>query len=251
MEIERKPFQGIVNIVRFNRHFYIIALLLLLVVFLCHQLFPLWLQSVVSIGALIALLLIMGSLSISFFIYDWSGLYKLNWLPDLNHKKVININAGFDETSAIILKKFKAVDLTICDFYNPQQHTEVSIRRARKAYPPQNGTIVVATNALPFPDNHFDVVSVIFAAHEIRNFQERIHFFKELRRIVKPSGSIYITEHLRDGANLLAYSVGFLHFYSRKSWKRVFEKASLTVESELKSTPFISIFQLKKNGNTL
>lgn len=251
MEIERKPFQGIMNIVRFNRHFYIIALLLLLTVFLFHQQLPLWLQSVVSIGALIALLLIMGSLTISFFIYDWSGLYKLNWLPDLNHKKVININAGFDETSAIILKKFKAVDLTICDFYNPQQHTEISIRRARKAYPPQKETIVVATSALPFPDNHFDIVSVIFAAHEIRNFQERIRFFKELHRIVKPSGTIYITEHLRDGANLLAYSVGFLHFYSRKNWKHVFESASLTVESELKSTPFISIFQLKKHGNTL
>lgn len=251
MEIKRKPFQGIMNIVRFNRHFYIIALLLLLVVFLFHHHLPSWLQSIVSIGALIALLLIMGSLTISYVIYDWSGLYKLNWFPDLNHKKVVNIHAGFDETSSIILQKFNAVDLTVCDFYNPQQHTEISIRRARKAYPPQQETIVVTTDALPFPDNHFDVVSVIFAAHEIRNLQERIRFFKELHRIVKPSGSIYITEHLRDGANLLAYSLGFLHFYSRKNWKNVFENASLTLDSELKSTSFISIFLLKKHGNTL
>ncbi len=251
MEIKRQPFQGVLNIIRFNRHFYIIALLVLLVVFLFHHFLPTWLQSLVSIGALIALLMIMGSLTISYFIYDWSGLYNLNWLPDLNHKKVININAGFDETSSIILQKFKTVDLTVCDFYNPQQHTEISIRRARKAYPPQQGTITVTTGALPFSNNQFDVVSVIFSAHEIRNLHERIRFFKELKRIVKPSGSIYVTEHLRDRANLVAYSIGFFHFYSRNSWKQVFKSASLELVSELKSTPFISIFQLKKHGDTL
>lgn len=253
MEIKRKPFQGVINIVRFNHHFYIIALLVLSAVVLFHHYLPLpfWLQSLAVIGALITLLMIAGSLAISYFIYDWSDLYHLNWLPDLNHKKVMSIHAGFDETSTIITQKFKTVNLTICDFYDPQQHTEISIRRARKIYPPHRETIAVVTDKLPFPTNHFDVVSVIFSAHEIRDVQERILFFKELRRIVKPFGMVYVTEHLRDRANFVAYSIGFFHFYSRKSWRNVFKHAALTLESELKSTPFISTFQLKKHGNTV
>ena len=94
------------------------------------------------------------------------------------------------------------------------------------------------------------LVFVILAAHEIREEQERIQFFKELRRIVKSKGSIYITEHLRDIPNFLAYNIGFFHFYTRSTWLKTFQKAALNVEKEIKITPFISTFILSKNGSS-
>lgn len=44
------------------------------------------------------------SLLVSYYVYDLSDLYKLNWLHELvaNLKrdlKIVNIHAGFDETS--------------------------------------------------------------------------------------------------------------------------------------------------------
>ena len=190
------------------------------------------------------------SLLVSFYIYDISELYKFNWLPDSQQKSVLNINAGFDETSSIIKNKYPNCNLTICDFYNPAHHTEVSIKRARKAYPPVANTIQVTTDKLPFLDNSFDYTVAMLAAHEIREEKERVVFFKELNRVTKKTGQIFITEHLRDWTNFMAYTIGFFHFHSRSSWLNTFKKANLKVKQEIKITPFITTFVVGKHGNT-
>lgn len=251
MEIKRKLFQGVGNIILFNWHFYVIAGILFILALLLYPFLPATLQLSLLYGAIILLILIISSLVVSFYIYDLSGLYTLSWLEDLNHKKVINIHAGFDETTEAIRQKFPAVDLTICDFYDPRKHTELSIKRARRFYPPPQGTKVIQTASLPFPDDAFDCIIVIFSAHEIRDEQERIRFFSELNRIIQPSGQIFVTEHLRDVNNFLAYSAGCMHFYSKKKWCSTFQKAHLTIRKEIKSTPFITTFMLEKNGATL
>jgi ubiquinone/menaquinone biosynthesis C-methylase UbiE len=205
----------------------------------------------VLLGALLAILTLAVSLIISFYIYDLSNLYQLNWLSNGDNKTVLTINAGFDETSGIIRDKFPKVDLTICDFYDRKKHTEVSIKRARKAYPPLENTVQVSTNRLPFPDNSFDHSLAILSAHEIRNEKERIDFFKELERVTKSTGEIVITEHLRDMTNFMAYTIGFFHFHSKSTWLRTFRQANLKVKQEMKITPFITTFILEKNGNSL
>ena len=90
---------------------------------------------------------------------------------------------------------------------------------------------------------------MFFAAHEVRNEQERIAFFKELNRILKPEGKIYITEHLRDWVNFIPYSVGSFHFYSKNNWSKIVHSSDLKIEKEIKTTPFVSTFILTKNGN--
>lgn len=97
-----------------------------------------------------------------------------------------------------------------------KKHTEVSIKRARKVYPPFSNTTSVQTNYLPFADETFDLTVAILSAHEIRNEEERILFFKELNRITESSGEIIITEHLRDFNNFMAYTIGFFTFIREK-----------------------------------
>ncbi|QES87874.1 methyltransferase domain-containing protein [Rhizosphaericola mali] len=245
MEIKRKPFQGVWNIVRFNWQFYLIATAIFIFVLFSKNWFPFSVRLILNIGMAIAAITIIVSLLASYYIYDYSNLYQLNWIQNINLKKTLNINAGFDETSNIIQKKFPQTQLTICDFYNAQKHTEVSIKRARKAYPPNIKTIAVTTGNLPFESNYFDKVFAILSAHEIRNKKERIIFFKELNRITKSDGKIYVTEHLRDVNNCAVYSIGFFHFHSRKTWLETFESANLTLLKEFKTTPFITTFVLK------
>lgn len=250
MEIKRKPFQGVINIIRFNCHFYILSgLFLVLIIIVNHQL-PEFIQPYLFLIALLASLSITVSLITSFYIYDISDLYKLNWLSDADNKMLLNINAGFDETSKIIKDKYPKCDLTICDFYDPEKHTEISIKRARQAYPTEENTIKISTDKLPFSDKSFDYTFAILAAHEIREENERIIFFKELNRVTNSNGQIFVTEHLRDFNNFIVYTIGFLHFHSKSSWMKTFEKSNLILKQEIKTTPFITTFILEKYGNT-
>ncbi|MCH2082802.1 MAG: methyltransferase domain-containing protein [Saprospiraceae bacterium] len=251
MELSRKPFQGVSNIVRFNWHFYLIATLVVMGLVIVNETLLVNFHPYSSWLLLLGVLPIVISLVVSYFVYDLSDLYQFRWLSNLNGKTVLNINAGFDETSAFIKAKNPNSILMVCDFYDPNQHTEVSIQRARKLYPPFKGTIQVNTKELPFLDNAFDVTVAILSAHEIRNEEERIHFFKELNRVTKEDGQIMVTEHLRDLNNFLAYTIGFLHFYSKASWLNLFKKANLLLKEEIKTTPFISTFILENNGHTL
>lgn len=247
----RKPFQGVWNIVRFNWHFYVLSfgvvLLLLLLSSYSNPTFRLYSFAV----AFLIFLPTFISLSVSYYVYDLSGLYNLNWVTDFidtERNTIVNINAGFDETSILLKNKFPNAELLVYDFYDPKKHTEVSIKRARKAYALFPNTKFVNANNLPTLDNSADKIFIIFAAHEIRNEQERIEFFKELKRILKPTGEILITEHLRDVPNFLAYNIGFLHFYSKQNWLQVFEMTGFSIKSEQKITPFISTFTLTKYG---
>lgn len=250
MEIKRKPFQGLINIISFNRHFYISAGAGIIALLALIPSLPEMIQPVLFWLLLLVCITIIVSLLVSFFVYDLSDFYQLKWLPNSNNKRILNINAGFDESSEIIMQKFPDSELITCDFYDPEKHTEISIKRARRAYPPCTNTIRVSTNRLPFQNDSFDFTLAILTAHEIRDEIERVHFFKELNRVTKPDGQIFITEHLRDLNNFFAYTIGFFHFYSKTNWLCIFNQANLKVKCEVKSTPFITTFTLIKNGDT-
>lgn len=252
MAVKRTPFQGVSNIIRFNWPFYAVAAVILFALFSAGYLFEPIRLAAFLVGAAAAVT-IMISLAVSFYVYDISGLYELRWIRGLEHKKVLNVNAGFDETSSIIRDRFPTCDLTVCDFYDTEKHTEASIKRARNAFPLDENAVSIPTEDLPFANSSFDNVLVILSAHEIRDTAERVVFFRELRRILKPDGTIFVTEHVRGISNFLAYTIGAFHFHSEAEWLRTFDAAGLVVAEKIMTTPFITTFVLRKNidGNSL
>lgn len=248
LEELRKPLQGVINIIRFNWHYYLFAIGLVLLMYMGNTFLNHPYKLYVNILLLAIIFSVFSSLVISAYVYDISGFYKLNWLDEIKlpeDGKMVNIHAGFDEISGMLQYKFPKAELIIYDFYDPIKHTEVSIKRARQAYQIAKGTKQVSTTNLPLKNGEADTVFAIFAAHEIRNEAERNIFFTELKRIVKPNGKIILVEHLRDLPNLLAYNIGFLHFVSKASWYRTFNKVDLRVSKVLKHTPFVSILVLQ------
>lgn len=251
MERTRKPFQGVTNIVKFNWHFYLLAGVLVLLILAFNNYSNHQYLFYVNILCLLLTVPVMLSLLVSFYVYDLSNLYSFDWLDNLNIDplgKILNVNAGFDETSLLLSQKYPNSELHAFDFYDPKKHTEISIKRARDAYPPYKGTIQISTSSLPIQENSADNIFVIFSAHEIRNDAERIKFFKELNRAAKHSGKIIVTEHLRDVSNFLAYTIGIFHFLPTSSWCKTFDSAGLRICDEIKITPFITTFILEKNG---
>jgi len=251
MEGVRKPFQGVRNIIRFNWHLYALALLFIALLLIANAATSHRFLILFLIISTVVFLSIFVSLVTSFYIYDCSSLYTLNWLNKVSIKsngKLVNIHSGFDETSILIQKKIKEALLTVFDFYDPQKHTEISIKIARKAYPPFPGTQSISSTNLPLKNQSADAIFLLLAAHEIRNSNERKQFFKELNRVLAPNGKIIVTEHVRDGFNLLAYNLGAFHFHTRASWLSAFKKGGFAVADEIKTTPFITTFILHKNG---
>lgn len=247
--VSRNPLQGVGNIIRFNWHFYLIAIGGIVLLLLAANYSTPLLQVLAIVIAAGIFLTIIVSLAVSYYVYDRSPLYTLNWLPATTAGQgahIVNIHAGFDETSVLLAKKYPDAALSVFDFYDPRLHTEVSIQRARKAYPPYPGTQSISTAHIPLAENAVDHIYLILAAHEIRNDVERIKFFKQLTLSLRPGGGITVVEHLRDINNLLAYNLGAFHFLSRRTWLKTFTQAGLRIDKEFSVTPFIAIYTLKK-----
>lgn len=252
MEInrKRKRFQGVLNILSFNRHFYSVGLILLASLVGLQYYFS-WSESakwIVLVGFLYALI---TPLLVSAYVYDLSKYYDFKWLNPLKLKdsestQILNINAGFDETSFILKEKFPKSSLKVFDFYNEIKHTERAIKRARKVSQNYPNTKVISTNKIPIEDNSIDVVFLLSAVHEIRSNKEKVTFLKECNRILKRNGSIVLVEHLRDIPNFLAFSIGFTHFFSKRIWNQVFKEAHFSFVYERKFTPFMSVFKFSK-----
>jgi len=247
---KRRKFQGALNILSFNRHFYVSGLGVLAVLIASYPLieWPGILFWLIMAAFLYGLLM---PLIVSAYVYDFSGYYSFQWLKNLisndeGVQLIVNINAGFDETSFIIKNKFPHSDLKVFDFYNAKQHTEPAIKRARKVSLVYPNTQQIASNLIPVKNNSADIVFLLSAAHEIRSNEEKVQFLKECYRLCKPGGRVIMVEHLRDFPNFLAFSVGFSHFFSRSVWKNAFERAGFSSFQETKFTPFMSIFNCSR-----
>lgn len=242
----RRPLQGVTNIARFNGPAYAAALATAAVGagIACSRRAPKALRLLGGAAALGAAWQAGASLTASHWIYDRSDLYTLSWLPSLwpeVPRRILNVHAGFDETSARLRAMYPDADLKVLDFYDPERNPEPSIARARAAYPPERGMLRVGASGWPVEDGAADAVLVFLAAHEMRNPADRQKLFAELRRVTAPEGRIVLVEHLRNAANFAAFGPGFLHFLPRRVWTDEV-RPHLELLREMPHTPFLRVF---------
>jgi hypothetical protein len=247
-QLNRKPLQGVLNVIKFNWHFYVLALCAIISLLIVRIFLDPAFQATLTVMMFLAVASILISLVVTTYVYDYSNFYTLDWLNSLCLKKdnfIINIHAGFDETSEIIERKFSPKIFNVFDFYDSQKHTEVSIKRARKHGYIFPGTKSINTENPQFNLQKTDYIFLLLAAHEIRNDVERITFFVKLKSLLNTDGKIIVAEHLRNIPNFIAYNIGAFHFFSKYKWKNTFEQAGFNV-SEIKINPFIVGFILNK-----
>ncbi len=252
MARKRGQFAGVTAIVRYNRPMYAIAVVVGIVLGSAVFVVTGWWLVLAIAGLVLLLWNVLASLVVSWYVYDYTGYYDLVWLPALPTVKGsvwANIHAGLDETSITLLQRFPNISLHVFDFYDEKKHTEPSIRRARASAVPFPGTRSIDTATVAFAANTYDVILVLLSAHEIRNDEERVQFFKALAHSLKPGGSVIVAEHLRDWRNYVAYSLGALHFLSRGVWLSTFKNAGISVVHQHFINPFITVFYCT-NGNT-
>ena len=192
MKPVRKRFEGVINLVRFNWHYYLILFLALILIFFAG-LFVVKYRIFATIFIVATLLFCIFSIVATYYIYDRSPLYKFTWFKDqLYHRpaRIVNIHGGYDETSKLIAELYPKDEVSVFDFYNPEKNAEISTKRARKTNPPFAGTRNITIDHIPLKDGYADRIFLILSTHEIRSNKERNIFFEELNRVLSRNGKI-------------------------------------------------------------
>lgn len=189
------------------------------------------------------------SLAVSYYVYDWSEIYRLDWMERSllrTPRRWVNIHAGLDETSLALAGLFPQSAGEILDIYDPVEMTEPSIERARHLAGAQPAASPAKWRKLPLRSEGIDTAFVIFAAHELRRPEARIQFFRELKRILSIGGELVLVEHLRDWPNFLAFGPGFFHFLPERAWRLAADAAGFELRLRFPLTPFVRVFVLRR-----
>jgi len=206
-------------------------------------------RSVALVMALPGALWACVSLAVSYYVYDWSAIYGLDWMERSllrAPRRWVNIHAGLDETSVALAGLFPQAAGETLDIYDPVEMTEPSIERARRLAGAQPAARPAEWRALPLRSGAIDAAFVIFAAHELRRPEARVQFFGELRRILRSGGELVLVEHLRDWPNFLAFGPGFLHFLPERAWRLAADAAGFELRLHFPLTPFVRVFVLRR-----
>lgn len=240
----RGPFDGVLQIVRYNWNLYISALFVSAVVVglvpAIHP--PTALAVLLILGAVVAVFWLALSLAVSHYVYDRSDLYRWQWIRERvagNPRHVMNVHAGLDETSPALQEAYPAAEVTILDVYDLAEMPEPSIARARREARASLTSVKADFRRLPVQNASTDLVTVIFVAHELRRAASKEAFFRELARVVKPGGTVLLVEHLRDAWNLFAFGPGAFHFFPRREWLRVAAATGFELTVEISRTVFV------------
>lgn len=235
-------YGGVANIVRFNRGKYLGALLGLVVLLMAGAVGPWPTHAFLALGAV--LVGTVGSLGVSYWVYDASPLYQLEWADEITDAdRIIVVHAGLDEVSGTLRERHPG-HLESISFFSRLEKVEPSLRRAESSSP-------LTLSAEPAPDGRLleastaDWIVAFMCLHELRSPSLRQRILTELRHGLDDDGQIVVVEQLRDIPNALAFTVGVFHFVSKRAWKIDFAAAKLAVIAETKITPFVSIFRLQ------
>jgi len=246
--LTRKPYQGVMQILRFNWRMYLATAGGVLGAALVWPLLHADGRAALVLCAAPPLFWMVASLAVSHYVYDRFPLYDLHWLERaLTHapRRWINIHAGWDETSGLLRAVFPDAIGEAVDLFDPRVMTEASIRRAHRSGAVPVSATPARYDALPFENATVGAAFVIFAAHELRRKEQRMKFFREISRVLTRSGECLVVEHARDRWNFLAFGPGFLHFFPQREWRRAAQQAGLAVRNEFELTQFVHVFVLR------
>ncbi len=113
------------------------------------------------------------------------------------NQRVLDVCAGTNAIGIALLRREPSLEVHAIDRSAEMQ--EVGRQRA-EARGFRIRSVIGDVHELPFPDNHFDVVTLQFASRHLRIK----HVFGEIHRVLKPGGSFYHCDMLRPANPLVA-----------------------------------------------
>jgi len=110
--------------------------------------------------------------------------------------RVLDVCAGTNAVGIALLQKQPDIEVQAIDRSEAMQ--EVGRQRATRLGL-HIGSTIGDVHQLPFPDNHFDVVTLQYASRHLRIMDVA----KEIHRVLKPGGRFYHSDMLRPGNRMV------------------------------------------------
>lgn len=123
----------------------------------------------------------------NWFLNSFMSIVEVH--PD---QRVLDVCAGTNAIGIALLKREPSLEVHAMDRSAAMQ--EVGQQRAQ-ARGLRIRSVIGDVHELPFPDNHFDVVTIQYASRHLRI--KRV--FEEVHRVLKPGGRFYHCDMLRPG----------------------------------------------------
>ncbi len=121
------------------------------------------------------------------------GWFRKSFVSTIDVKskqKVLDVCAGTNAVGIALLKKQPDLEVYAVDRSAEMQC--VGQERA-KAHGFHIDSTITDVHTLPFPDNHFDIVTIQFASRHLRLME----VIEEIKRVLKPGGYFYHSDLLR------------------------------------------------------
>lgn len=105
-------------------------------------------------------------------------------------QQVLDVCAGTNAIGIALLKKQHDLHVTAIDRSEAMQEVGANSARKQGVY---INSVIHDVHELPFPDNHFDIVTLQYASRHLRIFDVS----QEVMRVLKPGGYFYHSDMLR------------------------------------------------------
>ncbi|MCB0639032.1 MAG: methyltransferase domain-containing protein [Lewinella sp.] len=200
-----------------------------------------FLTTLLLILAGLVFLSIFLAIGAAFWLYDHANLYEAAILPSVIMEGVsdaILLHASFDPLSRNLEAAWPGMKLRVFDLYGNRHEHDPGIKVSKRIFLPHPAEIQVNPTQLPLPDSSQDVLIGVTALHEIQPREDRVLFFKEAKRVLRPGGRLVMIEQMRNGVNFLCFNIGAFHFLRRKDWEETIAAGGLTIIDTEKITPF-------------
>jgi len=128
------------------------------------------------------------------------GWFRKSFISTIDVKpgqRVLDVCAGTNAVGIGLLKK--QPDLEVYAVDRSAEMQSVGQDQA-KAHGFHIDSTITDVHTLPFPDNHFDIVTISFASRHLR----LIEVIKEINRVLKPGGHFYHNDMLRPSNRIVA-----------------------------------------------
>lgn len=202
------------------------------------------------LGMLGLFLSIIGITFIILFLWPGIGLSAMNIiinkkdsevqfidiLTKIQSPSVLDIGCGTGRTAIKIARSLpKGGHLNGIDIYNVNAISGNSLatvnRNAELEGVSDKSTFQYGSaTEIPFEDNKFHIVNLSSVLHEVHDYESKERAMKEIHRVLKPTGFLFIGEWNRFSWQLILYSGIFcMVFQRRKYWEDIIRKLGFTI----------------------
>jgi len=129
-------------------------------------------------------------------LIDWFRRSFISTIEVKPEQRVLDVCAGTNAVGIALLKKQPSLKVHAVDRSEEMQHVGQQQANAQGFH---IDSTITDVHTLPFPDNHFDIVTIQFASRHLR----LITVIKEIKRVLKPGGHFYHSDMLRPSNRLV------------------------------------------------